>query len=159
MLVPVYEKGGEHCVVLTKRTQHVEHHKGQICFPGGAYDVEDGDLSITALRETYEEIGVHPGHIEIVGSLDDQVTITSKFCITPFIGIIPYPYEFNFNRWEVEEVIEAPISVLLNPEIQSVQLIDFNNQSFSIYSYRIGDHDITGITAMILKQLLDIVFV
>ncbi len=159
VLAPIYEKDGEYYIVLTKRTQDVMHHKGQISFPGGAYDKNDGDLTATALREAFEEIGVRAGDVEILGNLDDQATYTSKFVITPFVGAIPYPYKFKVSRREVEELIEAPVSALLNPSAYSPETIDEAGKRYDWGHYVYGNHKITGITARILKQLLDTVFV
>jgi len=158
VLIPVYEKDGEYYIVLTKRTQNLMYHKGQISFPGGAYDKEDGDLADTALREAFEEIGVRPEDVEILGSLDDESTYTSKFVITPFVGAIPYPYKFKVSRREVEELIEVPVSALLKPGCFSPETQDEEGKSHPWGNYCYGKHRITGITARILKQLLDLVF-
>ena len=82
VLILVYDRDGEAHVLFTERTDQVEHHKGQVSFPGGAFDDDDGDLEQTALRETYEEIGVRPEEVEIIGPLDDIVT-ASNFRVTP----------------------------------------------------------------------------
>jgi 8-oxo-dGTP pyrophosphatase MutT (NUDIX family) len=158
VLIPIYENGNEHYIVLTKRTQSVMYHKGQISFPGGAYDKQDGDLTATACREAFEEIGVRPEDIEILGGLDDQATYTSRFVITPFVGAIPYPYKFKVSRKEVEELIEAPVSALLKPGCFSPETQDEEGKSHPWGHYVYGNHKITGITARILKQLLDSVF-
>lgn len=158
VLAPIYEKDGEYYIVLTKRTQDLMYHKGQISFPGGGYDEEDGDLAATALREAFEEIGIRAEDVEILGILDDQVTYTSKFVITPFVGAIPYPYKFKVNRREVEELIEAPVSALLNPSSYELETRDEEGKSYPWGNYRYGRHQITGITARILKQFLDLVF-
>ncbi len=158
VLVPVYEKGGEYYIVLTKRSEDVEHHKGQISFPGGAYDEVDGDLRATALREAFEEIGIRAEDVEILGKLDDQATFTSNFAVTPFVGAIPYPYDFRVNRKEVEELIEAPVASLLDPACFSPQTPDSEGELHPCGYYRYGGHSITGITAGILQQLLALVF-
>lgn len=103
-------------IVLTVRTSHVEHHKGQISFPGGAVHPADADLVMTALRETEEEIGVAPEDVDLLGQLDDLVTI-SDFLVTPFVGRLlrPLPYAYVTNPLEVAEVIEPPLSELLAP--------------------------------------------
>jgi 8-oxo-dGTP pyrophosphatase MutT (NUDIX family) len=159
VLIPIYENKNEHYIVLTKRTQSVMYHKGQISFPGGAYDKEDGDLADTALREAFEEIGVRADDVEILGNLDDQSTYTSKFIITPFVGAIPYPYKFKVSGREVEELIEAPVSALLDPSAYSPETQDEEGKSYAWGNYCYGKHRITGITARILKQLLDLVFI
>ena len=145
--------------MLTKRAQGVMYHKGQISFPGGAYDKEDGELRATALREAFEEIGVNPGDVEILGNLDDQVTYTSRFVITPFVGAIPYPCKFKVNHREVEELIEVPVSALLIPSAYVPETTDEEGKSHPWGHYLYGNHKITGITARMLKQLIDLVFV
>jgi 8-oxo-dGTP pyrophosphatase MutT (NUDIX family) len=159
VLVPIYEKDGEYYIVLTKRTQNLMHHKGQVSFPGGARDKGDRDLAATALREAFEEIGVRPDDVELLGSLDDQTTYTSMFVITPFVGAIPYPYKFTVSGREVEELIEAPVSTLLKPSSYSPQTQDETGRSYDWGHFVYGDHQITGITARILRQLLDLVFI
>jgi len=159
VLIPIYENRGEQHFVLTKRAQGVMYHKGQISFPGGAYDKEDGELKATALREAYEEIGISPGEVEILGNLDDQVTYTSRFVITPFVGAIPYPVKFKVNYREVEELIEVPVSALLILSAYVPETMDEDGKSYPWGHYLYGNHKITGITARMLKQLIDLVFV
>ena len=89
VLIAVYEEG-EPCVLLTVRTEMVEHHKGQISFPGGAQDPEDADLTATALRESEEEIGLERADVEVWGQLDDIVTI-SNFIVSPYVGRVTKP--------------------------------------------------------------------
>ena len=101
VLVPLLEKAGEWHVLVTQRTNEVQHHRGQISFPGGACDTDDASLQATALRETYEEIGVPPAAVEVLGLLDDMWT-SSRFAITPVVGVIPYPFAFRLNPAEVE---------------------------------------------------------
>lgn len=158
VLIPIYKSADEYYIVLTKRSEDLEHHKGQVSFPGGAYEKGDGDLRRTALREAFEETGIHAGDVEILGNLDDQATLSSNFAVTPFVGAIPYPYEFNINRREVEELIEAPVTSLLDPASFSPQTPDADGKLYPWGFYRYERHDITGITARILKQLLDLVF-
>ncbi len=112
VLVPLYEKKGECFVLFTKRTSKVKYHQGQLSFPGGAFDPQDGDLKSTALRESFEEIGLQPGDVDVLGKLDDVATLTSRYIITPFVGIIPYPYNFRINPEEVEKILEVPLKAL-----------------------------------------------
>ena len=108
VLLLLYEKEGEPHIVLTRRTDYVEHHKGETSFPGGAFDAEDADLMTTALRETEEEIGVRPQDVEVLGRLDDIVTITD-FLVSPFVGVLPSAdYPFVANAHEVAELVEVP---------------------------------------------------
>jgi 8-oxo-dGTP pyrophosphatase MutT (NUDIX family) len=158
VLVPLYEKDGEHYILFTKRTQRVEHHKGQICFPGGARHEEDRSPLDTALRETFEEVGVKPEDVEILGELDRMGTLTSNFLITPFVGIIPYPYEFTVSKDEIEELVEVPISALLDKENYHEEFQVYEGRPYlgSFFEYK--GKVIWGATAMILKQFLALVF-
>ena len=95
VLVPLFEKDGRCHIVFTKRTDHLHHHKGQISFPGGGRHPEDRSMLETALRESREEIGLKESDVEILGELDDAATVTSLYRIVPFVGVIPYPYDFK----------------------------------------------------------------
>ena len=109
-------------------------------------------------REASEEIGVRPEDVEILGKLDDRQTATSRFAITPFVGAIPYPYEFRLNREEVEELVEAPVYALMDPVCFSNQTPDEEGRLHPWVHYKYGEYRITGITAMILEQFLNLVF-
>jgi len=116
VLIPIYYKQGEYYVLFTKRTEKVKDHKGQISFPGGAYEERDGTLVNAALRECAEEIGLAAEVVEILGELDDFSTIGSGYIISPFAAAIPWPYPLKVDPWEVEEIIEVPISALLDKD-------------------------------------------
>ena len=158
VLVPLYHKEGKYHILFTKRTEKVEHHKGQISFPGGACDPGDKSLADAALRETFEEIGVHPEDVEILGELDDADTLTSNFLITPFVALIPYPYEFALSSYEIEELIEVPIPALLDKGCYREEFHVHQGKPRWGCSYRYKDKVIWGATARILKQFLDLVF-
>jgi len=156
VLVPLFKKGEECHILFTKRTDQVKYHKGEISFPGGAHDQRDSDLETTALRETYEEIGLKESDVQIIGILDDIVTIT-EFIVTPFVGLFPYPYPFKASPVEIEELIEVPISHLLNEECFGERVIVRGSRQEVIYSYQYERHIIWGATARILKQFLDLI--
>lgn len=158
ILLPVFKKGGKYHLLFTKRTEAVEYHKGQICFPGGAQNKGDVDPKQTALRETYEEIGVRPEDVEILGMLDKMGTVTSNFLITPFVGIIPYPYKFKINKDEIEELIGIPLSALANKKNyrEDTYVIDGVACTGSIFEYK--GKTIWGATARILKQFIELIY-
>jgi len=156
VLIPLYVKEGECCLVFTRRTEMVNHHKGQISFPGGGRHPEDATLMHTAIRESWEEIGLKPEHIEILGELDDIATYTTNFVISPYVAAIPYPYQFRLNAYEVDQIIEVPLSVLFDPNNFSQEVVSLGDKLILQYFYRHGDQVVYGATARILKQFLEI---
>ena len=100
VLLVLYAKDGEYCVLLNKRSEEVEYHKGEISFPGDARDPEDKDFLDTALRETEEEMGIDRKDVTILGELDEVVT-TSRFHVKVFVGSIAYPYKFKPSAMEI----------------------------------------------------------
>ncbi|MSQ62058.1 MAG: CoA pyrophosphatase [Dehalococcoidia bacterium] len=157
VMVPLLLDGGGYRVVLTKRTDHVEHHKGEISFPGGAHDPEDAGLRETALREMEEEIGVLREHVEVVGQLDDVVT-GANYRIRPYVGVVDRsPYPFERNREEVAEVLAVPFSHLLDPAyVRDEEVVRFNGMRMRMRSYVWNEHVIWGATALILRGLIDL---
>lgn len=156
VLVPLYQKGGECHLLFTKRSDQVKYHKGEISFPGGMVDEEDRELIHTALREAREEIGLKESDVEIIGLLDDIVTVT-QFIVTPIVGLFPYPYPFQVSQVEIAELIEVPLSYLLEKDSFSEREIFRMGRSEWVYAYQYGDHIIWGATARILKQFLDLI--
>ena len=156
VLIPLFKKQGEYHVLLTRRTDKVGTHKGQISFPGGKRD-EGEDLLCTALREAREEMGIAEKDVRILGELDDMCTISSDFCIAPFVGLIPYPYPFKISRHEIEEIIEVPLSVFLDETKFREELHSRNGELIPVFFYQHDEHTIWGATARILKQLMDLI--
>ena len=156
VLLPLFEKEGECCILFTKRTHLVKHHKGEISFPGGMFDKEDADLERTALREASEEIGLGERDAQILGALDDIVTVT-EFIVTPFVGVVPYPYPFKLSPVEIAELIEVPLATLLDPNCFGEKEIIQNERKRRVEAYQYNDHNIWGATARILKQFLDLI--
>ena len=156
VLLLLYPKDGEYCILFNKRTEEVEFNKGDICFPGGAKDPEDHDLSATALRETQEEMGIDPQHITILGGLD-QTTTKAGFVIHPVVGTIPYPYDFKPSSIEVAAVLEVPISTLFDERnIREEALVQSDGNLVRSRAYTYGSHLIYGATARILSQFLEL---
>ena len=155
VLVPLLLKDGEWHVLVTQRTNAVPHHKGQISFPGGACDKQDADILATALREAYEEIGVPPMAVDVLGLLDDMFTI-SHFVVTPVVGVIPYPYPFRMNPAEVEAMVEVPLSFLRDPAHLRTEQVEFEGKPVELLFWDYGAYTIWGATARILKGLLEL---
>lgn len=158
VLIPLYTKNGLLHVLLTRRTELVEHHKGQISFPGGALDEGDPGLDACALRETHEEIGVDPQDVTLFGPLDDMVTV-SNFVVTPYVGALTRaaPYPFRPNAHEVAEILEVPVPHLLDDRNVIAEVRRIQGRDVLVHSFRFGDHIIWGATARMLKQFLDLI--
>ena len=155
VLLVLYPKDGDYCILLNKRSNLVEHHKGEISFPGGARDPEDRDFLDTALREAEEEMGIARGDVTVLGELDDVVT-RSRFGVRVYLGAISYPYPFRPSAMEIAEVLEAPISVLCDPANRRNETRWVDGQLVTAYSYAYNDHLIFGATAKILQQFLEV---
>ncbi len=108
VLIPLYERGGTLYALLTRRSHRVPFYKGQYAFPGGRVRAGDTDLRQTALREAYEEVGIRPADVEVVGELDD--IMTGEFCVRPVVGFIPFPYPIIPDQREVDEIFSVPLS-------------------------------------------------
>lgn len=155
VLLPIYRKQGEYYLLFTKRTQKVKAHKGQVSFPGGAQEVDEMPVD-AALRECTEEIGLRAGEVEILGELDGTISGTSNYIISPFVALIPWPYQFKVNEEEIEELIEVPISALLGSGYQHQETEIIDGEAVTSYSYHYQGRIIWGATARILNQFLDI---
>ena len=157
VLVPIFEKDNSYQILFTKRTNKVRHHKGQISFPGGSYDETDKALENTALRETLEEIGIGKKAIRILGELDETRTVTSNYIVSAYVGYIDYSQiTYKIQEDEIDELIEVPLTALLEPSIFREELITYEDKKRSVLYYHYEHHVIWGATARILKQLLDI---
>ncbi len=156
VLIPLFSKEGNCHLLFTKRTDQVKYHKGEISFPGGMVDEDDLSLENTALREAFEEIGLKESDVQIIGALDDIVTVT-EFIVTPFVGLFPYPYPFKTSPVEIAELIEVSLSFLLTEENFNEREITRMGRRDIVYAYQYGEHTIWGATARILKQFLDLI--
>ncbi len=148
-----------HSLLYQQRTSHVEHFKGEVSFPGGAFHTGvDTSLLQTALRETWEEMGIDPENVEVLGELDDHLT-RPPYMITPFVGILRSPQNLKPAAIEVAEVLEIPLAWLRDP----ANLIDSEKQPRTYAGrdvrwnyYEWGDAVIWGATARMTQHLLDL---
>ena len=155
VMLLLYPRNGEYCVLLNKRSEEVEHHKGEISFPGGARDPQDENSLDTALRETEEEMGILRADVKVLGELDEVVT-RSGFAVKVYVGTISYPYKFKPSAMEIAEVLEVPVKVLRDPASVRVETRWQDGQTEEIYSYAYNGHLIYGATARILQQFLSV---
>lgn len=156
VLIPVLVQAGDPHLVLTRRTELVEHHKGQISFPGGRHEEGDADLLATALREAEEEIGLPPEAVELWGRLDEVEAVVSGFAITPYVGLIVGPVELRPNPMETDQVITVPLSAFLDPVRLRVEQVIRDGRPYEILFYDYPPHVIWGVTARIIHRLVAI---
>ncbi|MFH1032377.1 MAG: CoA pyrophosphatase [Chloroflexota bacterium] len=156
VVVPIFRKDNECYLLFTERTDTVKNHKGQISFPGGACEAKDGTPVNTALRECAEEVGLTGGSVEILGELDDEITVTSSFVITPFVAFVSSPDEIKVDPREVKETIEIPVSALQDKDSWREETKIMDGQSVTTYFYNYQGKVIWGATARILNKFLDV---
>ena len=142
-------------VLLTKRTIHLSSHSGQIAFPGGKQDAEDTDLTMTALREAQEEIGLHPEFVQVLGTLPIYQT-GSAFIVTPVVAILHEGFTVERNADEVDEIFEVPLAFLMNPANHRRHAVDWDGcrREWLSMPYQDGSHEryIWGATAGMLRN-------
>ena len=152
VLVPLIEQDGELHIVFTTRAKHLRHHPGQVSFPGGKSDETDQSLIDTALRESYEEIGLLPELVTPIGWLPTHHTITN-FTIYPLVGLIKKEPEFNINYDEVNDVFFAPLNHFITRQTHSTISPTFNNSHHKVHFMPYQGRMIWGATAAILDKL------
>jgi 8-oxo-dGTP pyrophosphatase MutT (NUDIX family) len=153
VLVPLFLVAEEVQVLFTQRTLMVRDHRGQIAFPGGVRDPEDDNLLVTALRETEEEIGLAPASVEVLGTLPGVRTITG-YHITPFVGLIPHPYDFRPSPREVKRLLTLPVAGFYTPERWRSGPYVFQGRTTRVCYWHDGQEVVWGATARILLNLL-----
>lgn len=158
VLIPLFKDNGVCRVLFTRRTDTVAHHKGQISFPGGRVDEEDRTVKDTALRETYEEIGVDREQVEILGRIDDTLTLVSNFVVHPFVGLIPYPDDLSLNKAEVASIIKVPLNRFFPENIKErTHLVEYDGISLNTLGFKYREDLIWGATAKIMDNFIKII--
>lgn len=139
-------------VLFTRRARHLKHHPGQVSFPGGKYEPSDSDLLHTAIRETYEEVGIEQSQIEVFGQMPALPTI-SQFSVTPVMAFISSDYKTNIDKNEVDEVFEVPASVVLDRQQLHSQRFRIKSTSHRVFGLSYQSHFIWGVTAQIIQAM------
>ena len=155
VLVPIVTHDHGLTVLLTRRTDHLHDHAGQVSFPGGRLEAADRDSEDAALRETEEEIGLDRSHIRTVGRLDTYVTRTG-FEVTPLVGLVAPPFALAPDDFEVAEVFEVPLTFFLDPSNRQVQSQIYQGVERFFFAYPYGDYFIWGATAGMLVNLTEL---
>ncbi len=152
VLFLLYERDEVVYTCFTQRTATVATHRGQISLPGGAHEPHDATLVETALRETFEEVGIPPEAVEVLVELEPEYVAVSGFLVTPVIGRLAAPPSFHPDPREVARVIEVPVAVLLDPASQRIEDRGTYVRQSPVYQY--GEHEIWGATARMLSRIL-----
>lgn len=151
VLVPVIANAS---VILTRRSEALPRHAGEISFPGGIQHEEDVTLADTALRETEEELGIAPEQVAVLGALPPVHTFVSAILIVPFVGALVARPELRPNAGEIAEVLEYPLDALAAAETDVEWARD--GAVYRGHAYDMGDHTVWGATARILHSLLEL---
>jgi len=154
VLVPLFLRNGEPWVLLTRRTEQLKKHAGEIAFPGGAREPQDQDFWQTALRETEEEVGIRAEDVRLLGQLDDFYSVFG-YHVRVCVGSYPDRYPYRIDANEIAEVIELPLARLRDPRIYHQEDWQHKGRLFPVDFYQLDGHSIWGMTAAILKQLLE----
>lgn len=158
VLIPLFRWKEEWHLVYTRRTERVEHHKGQVSFPGGGCELGESTPEVTALREAGEEIGLKPEDARLLGRMNDFLTIT-RYRVTPIVGVIPWPYQFRIEQAEVERIFTIPLLWLADPANWDEQTFTPEGHllAFPVVSYHPYSGEILwGATARMTQDFLKV---
>ena len=154
VLMLFYPKASQTHLALILRTSYNGVHSSQIAFPGGKVEDFDVDLRETALRETHEEIGVNPNHVNVIRAFTEVYIPPSNFMVSAFMGISQQTQNFVLQPDEVSGIIELPVTDLLNDSlVQNVRMNTSYGSDISVPAFVINDHIVWGATAMILSEI------
>lgn len=152
VLVPLVERDGGLTVLLTRRADHLKHHGGQISFPGGRLEEADTGPAEAAIREAEEEVGLPPAHVEVVGYLDNYITITG-YSVTPVVAFVRPGFELAIDQTEVAEAFEVPFTHVMDPTSILRREKRFMGMSLAYYEIPYLHYNIWGATAGMLVSL------
>ena len=153
VLVGLFESSNGVEAILTRRSQNLTNHRGEISFPGGRLDAGESVLQ-AALRETQEEIGLNPEDVEVVGELNSMATVVSNSHIVPIVGRYRTPPKLHAVNSEVDRVFSVPLSELVRTDTYSQEHWIFDDREFQINFFYLDDETIWGATARILFQVM-----
>ena len=157
VLVPFIERGAEgFSILFTQRSAELKHHAGQVSFPGGRMDPGDTDIAATALRETYEEVGIARDNIEIIGYLEPMPTVTG-YAVTPVVALVDGSIELKIDKTEVEYAFEVPLQFLLDRNNQKMVEREIHGSKVPMVEFHYDGQRIWGSTAFIVFKLIEII--
>ena len=157
VLVPILVDLAEPSLLLTRRADTLNAHRGEVAFPGGMWESSDRDISATALREAEEEIGLYSESVELIGAVDDLIAANSDVVVTPTIGIVRNRPQWCINHDEVARVFEIPLSSLNRADGWRIEHRTWKNRSIPIYFFDFDHEVLWGLSAyatLLTLQLL-----
>lgn len=153
VLILLIRYDDQYKVLLTKRSEKLRQHSGEVSFPGGRQDPEDENLRFTALREAEEEVGLDPNSVSIFGHFATMPTI-SNYNLSSFIGEICGPYSFKPNPGEIDFIFEASLKQLADPSIYQRTEYNWEGKPFPMHEFHLNEQRVWGITGYILYELM-----
>ena len=153
VLIPVIERPAGLSLLLTQRAAELKHHAGQVSFPGGRMEEHDADIEVTALRETFEEIGVPQEAVAVIGYLPPMPTITG-YAVTPIVGVVDAAVEFDLDHTEVEYVFEVPLTFLQDPQNRKMVEREVMGETATLAEFHYDGERIWGATAFIILEFI-----
>ena len=158
VLVPLFLRDGEIHVVLTRKTDHLRRHSGEVSFPGGGREPQDATLQHTALREAFEETAIHPPDVDVLGALDDMPTASGAYVMRPYVGVIPYPYELVPEPFEVARILTPPLARFADRGRMRVDEWEHEGVRYPVYFFEEVDGELVwGATARVLFGLVELI--
>lgn len=155
VLICFFKKDGEYHIPLIRRPMHEKNHPGQIALPGGAREKKE-TLANTSLREAFEEVGIIPENVEIIGKMTPLPVPVSKYLISPFIGVTKQEPKWNINKQEVDELIILKFRDLIESDKGYYEDWKLNGNMLRVPIFKVMNKDIWGATAAVLSELLDL---
>ncbi len=154
VLVPIVARDTGPAVLFTERASGLRHHAGQVAFPGGRVDPEDGSVLVAAYREAEEEIGLDRSFVRPLGYLDPYLSSTN-YLVMPVVGMVSPGYTLHLNASEVADTFEVPLAFLMNPEHHELHTREWRGMQRRYYAIMFGDRYIWGVTAGIVRNLYE----
>jgi len=152
VLIPIIDRPDGLAILLTRRSADLKHHAGQVSFPGGRMEPQDQDIRQTALRETDEEVGIHPDQVQVIGYLPTMPTITG-FAVTPVVGLLGDDVTLEVDPNEVERAFEVPLQFLMDPNNQHLSMREFEGVKMQLAEFHYEGEKIWGATASMVIAL------
>jgi 8-oxo-dGTP pyrophosphatase MutT (NUDIX family) len=156
VLMPIVERPHGMQVILTRRSNHLKHHPGQIAFAGGKVDASDNSIQAAALREADEEIGLKSEMVQVLGTLPQHETV-SAFQVTPFVGVVSQSYRPHAEVGEVDEIFEVPLNLFLSPQNFQIHPRVWQGVERRYFAVPYGPYYTWGATARILRMFCDVI--